>query len=288
MHLVMRVKDGPSDLIGRTGSLVPTMATSGVLIRPFGRIDLLRMFGEFDGLNLISRTHLMITFDSKRPQVDVRDPGSKNGTIPGDCLVGESSQELELAGVITLELCCGQRPVEAPMPSSESMDEWMRYITGSVRAFTESVGWTYQVRRSWHARDKPAGQLVLRDHEWKIVPSLDEIERRGWDRAAWAFQQIPSSDEVIAAEVPEDGLYYVISPSEETKSFALVHSNDRRWPPNELGGVEHWLRTWTIIPFDLVSRGPDDLVQGQWSKGTLEQYIGSICHRFMWNHYSAS
>ena len=263
---------------------MPTLGISGIWVRPFGRADLHGMFGEFVGLEKISRTHLMFTMNPEKAMAEVRDPGSKNGTTPAECVVGGKPREIRLADVITLEVSSGESQIGAGMPSPGSLDEWMDFVTASVRNFTESVGWTYQIRRSWLAREKPVSESDISDYEWKIIPSLDDIEARGGNREVWSFQKIPSSDEVVTSEPFGDGLYYTLRPSLTMMSFFLEHSNDRTSP--DPGDVGQWLTTGTIIPFGMISRGSGDLVNDIWSKGTLEQYLAYLCQRFDWNHYS--
>ncbi len=283
MQLEIRVVSGPDGTIGRTGLLFPTLTTGGVLIRPFGRLDVYSMFGGFEGIERISRTHLLLTFDSEGARVEVRDPGSMNGTLPSKCVVEKDAQTIELAGLITLELTITEKGPGSFLPTSDSKEEWMKYITDSVKSFTDSVGWEYVIRLSWNSRGKLEKDLGIDDFEWKISPSQEEIEKRGWGK-----ERIWFSENVgfVQEEGHEDGLFYVLSMSSVMSSFAVEHSNDRTLPGE--GDVAQWISTMSLIPFGIISKSPKDKLFGQWTKGSLEQYIGHICSKFEWNHYRNS
>ena len=280
MQLEIRVVSGPEEIVGRTGLLFPTLSTGGVLIRPFGRLDIYSMFGDFEGIEAISRTHLLMTFDSEGARVEVRDPGSMNGTFPSKCVVEKGAQKIELAGLITIELAITEKGSGTFLPTSESKEEWMKYITDSVESFSDSVGWEYVIRLSWNSIGKPEKDLTVEDFEWKISPSQEEIRKRGWGKEESWFSQ---NGGFVQEEGHEDGLFYVLSMSSAMASFAVEHSNDRTLPGE--GDVAQWISTMSLIPFEIISKGPKDKLYGQWTKGSLEQYIAHICSKFDWNHY---
>ena len=283
MQLEITVEEGPDYLIGNSAFLFPTMATSGVLIRSFGRMDLLSMFGDFPGIEMVSRTHLLMTFDTNSEQVNVRDPGSKNGSSPLSATINDIPQRVRIADVITISLVVSEFGNENFPPSSNSKEDLIRYINDSVRSFTDSVGWSFQMRKSWNSMGKNEVDLTVDELEWKIIPSDEELRRRGW---AADLDSLSSKGSYQELEGHEDGLFYVLSRSSLVGSFGIEHSNDRTLPSD--GDVAQWVSTMTMIPFSIISSGSGDKLFGQWSKGTLTQYIRYICGKFECNHYRNS
>ena len=101
-------------------------------------MDLLSMFGEFPGIGMISRTHLLMSFDTDSSQVSVSDPGSKNGTYPSSMIVDDVPKKVRLADVITISLVVSELGREDYVPSPDSEEGLISYISESVRSFTDS------------------------------------------------------------------------------------------------------------------------------------------------------
>ena len=156
MQLKVTVEEGPGYLVGNSAFLFPMMATSGVLIRSFGRMDLLSMFGEFPGIEMISRTHLLMSFDTDSSQVSVSDPGSKNGTYPPSMIIDDVPKKLRLADVITISLVVSELGREDYVPSPDSEEDLISYISESfVLSRIQLVA--FQMRKSWNSKSKDEG-----------------------------------------------------------------------------------------------------------------------------------
>lgn len=110
--------------------------------RAIGRMDIFEMFGHFDGLDKISKKHIVICETNYFPTPDgfsVSDLGSTNGTK-----IREVSKErrfsVELAGVITLDIRYqnSANRIQWPgyiIPASKLENEEMWYSSGQLRSF---------------------------------------------------------------------------------------------------------------------------------------------------------
>ena len=110
--------------------------------RDIGRKDIFEMFGQFDGLDKISKKHILICETNYFPTPDgfsVSDLGSTNGTK-----IREVSKErrfsVELAGVITLNISYENSAHKIPwpgyiIPASKLVHEEMWYSGGKLRSF---------------------------------------------------------------------------------------------------------------------------------------------------------
>ncbi len=102
-----KVKEGPSHLVGRGGHIMPDGSPTGkICLEFFGRKDIARLAGHFDGIRRISRSHLLIVFDYDRGIIHISDAGSTNGTEPQTTHLDRigSRKVVKLAKTITIEL----------------------------------------------------------------------------------------------------------------------------------------------------------------------------------------
>ncbi len=81
--LTFEVMEGPSRLVGKVGFVLPSVpCDEGVLVQPFGRDYLGFFLGRFEGLDLVSRAHMVVSFDLDNGDIMITDADSKNGTNP--------------------------------------------------------------------------------------------------------------------------------------------------------------------------------------------------------------
>ena len=104
-----KVKEGPSHLVGMEGHIMPDGSSTGkICVEFFGRKDLAHLASSFDGLEYVSRSHLLIAFDYNRGIITISDAGSTNGTEPQafhfDIRKGGARKVVKLAKTITIEL----------------------------------------------------------------------------------------------------------------------------------------------------------------------------------------
>ena len=102
-----KVKEGPSHLVGMKGHITPDRScTEEICVVLFGRKDLARLASSFDGLEHVSRSHLLITFDYNRGIIIISDAGSTNGTEPQAIHLDRIGirKVVKLAKTITIEL----------------------------------------------------------------------------------------------------------------------------------------------------------------------------------------
>ena len=104
-----KVKEGPSNLVGMKGHIMPDRScTEEICVELFGRKDLARLSGSIEGLEHVSRDHLLIAFDYNRCIITISDAGSTNGTEPQafhfDIRKGGARKVVKLAKTITIEL----------------------------------------------------------------------------------------------------------------------------------------------------------------------------------------
>ena len=104
--LTFEVIEGPSNLVGKFGWFLPSVSLDeGVLVQPFGRDYLGFFLGRFEGLDLVSRAHMVASFDFDNGDVMMTDAGSKNGTKPEGIYLHRigDRQTVRVADTISLE-----------------------------------------------------------------------------------------------------------------------------------------------------------------------------------------
>ena len=102
-----KVKEGPSNLVGMKGHIMPDRScTEEICVELFGRKDLARLSGSIEGLEHVSRAHLLIAFDHNRGIIIISDAGSTNGTEPQAIHLDRigTRKVVKLAESITIEL----------------------------------------------------------------------------------------------------------------------------------------------------------------------------------------
>ena len=114
--LNVEVIDGPKQIIGKTAKLrlqnhaegdPDVMSSEWWISRTIGRMDLFKMFGDFDGLDKISREHIHISetsyFPFDRDGLWASDQRSRNGTTFPDGKEDDMQVSVRLADVITIK-----------------------------------------------------------------------------------------------------------------------------------------------------------------------------------------
>jgi len=301
--VAIEVIDGPQSLQGKIAKvrLEPDLHSRADNeysdFRNLGRIEFMKMFGDFEGLEKISRIHIIVYDHLNKGELNIADQGSTNGTdfpngnqgkeiiavLGGDLKVKISwsienitisQEDFIIAAPRTSET--GYSPQKSlDFASNISIDDITSWI---ARFVATKQGWRYQIRRSWKVREVPVSESTKFDYEWKIYPPLGQIGEWGWSTDIWSFNGPSDRDEIIAPLPNRDGLFYIFRLSEE--GFILEHSNE------EMSGNPFWIaNTTTIIPFG-----------GKWNWGRdegpkedphhLVEYLDYLCSKFKCNHYS--
>ncbi|MEQ1565074.1 MAG: hypothetical protein ABMA64_05505 [Myxococcota bacterium] len=84
-------------------------------------------------------------------------------------------------------------------------DPLFAHVSDEVAAAAAELGWGYQIRRKYAARERPVWESGVVDYEWKLVPSL-----RGNLGSA-------------VSDVFDEGTYYVLSVGPALGVFQLQH-----------------------------------------------------------------
>ena len=129
----IEVVEGPVHLINKTGKLILRDEIDGHDYANhranFGRREFQEMFGQFEGLEKISRNHIVV-FDSSRfmeedvfeNRLEVIDHSTNGTTFP---LGNECAEVLAiLADVVTIKLSW---PLSYEHPNNPSHSQWARY-----------------------------------------------------------------------------------------------------------------------------------------------------------------
>ena len=149
--LKLEVTSGPSAIIGKISLLrlmghlegdPDLLQSEWWAQRAIGRMDIFEMFGHFDGLDKISKKHILICETNYFPTPDgfsVSDLGSTNGTKIREVHKGMRFS-VELAGVITLNISYqnSAKRIQWPgyiIPASKLDNEEMWYSGGQLRSF---------------------------------------------------------------------------------------------------------------------------------------------------------
>ena len=149
--LKLKVTSGPPEIIGKQ-SLLRLMShiegdpeilqSEWWAQRAIGRINIFEMFGQFDGLEKISKKHILICENNYHPSPDgfsVSDLGSTNGTKIREVRKGMKFSA-QLAEVITLDISyeTSANNIQWPgyiIPASDLENEEMWYSDGQLKSF---------------------------------------------------------------------------------------------------------------------------------------------------------
>jgi hypothetical protein len=134
--------------------------------RAIGRMDIFEMFGQFDGLDKISKKHIIICETNYFPSPDgftVSDLGSTNGTsFPNNGKDTGMEVEVQLGGVLTLSISYMKHHAHWPgyiIPASYQGNKEIWYADGQLR----SIG-KYEQFVSCHGRGGGYA-MIADDHE---------------------------------------------------------------------------------------------------------------------------
>jgi len=237
---------GPNHLVGKSASIQLKETNGGRWDRDIGRVEILRMFGEFDDLSRISRSHFSISYNIEDAMI-VRDAGSSNGTKMLDGVYdGPDPINIELSGFLHLRLSFSNQEYSNAVdgivadtrtsasgivvPKQLTDREFSDYITSEVVILCHALGLTYQIGRSrpkgWQfggmgglLHSDPFEDFAnpkIDNTVWKI--SLDDGHVTGWARAAgtWEKRKRELSSEVYDIRDPLtewqfEGDYYLLA-----------------------------------------------------------------------------
>ena len=190
--LAIEVLDGPQSLRGKIAKvrLEPDRHSRVDNIysdsRNLGRIEFMKMFGDFEGLEKISRIHIEILDHLNQGELRIEDQFSSNGT---EFVNGNQGTEVVaiLAGVVKIKaswstdnftimpddfIVAAPRLSETGYSPPQVMDDesLMNLITSEIKRVCQKTGMSWQLRRGWNVREKPVEQSTLSDYQWKIIP----------------------------------------------------------------------------------------------------------------------
>ena len=191
--LSIEVLDGPQTLQGKVAKVrldedPLSSFIAGIWRRKLGRLEFMQMYGDFTGLEKISRNHLSISHQGDRPgEFRLSDCGSTNGTeFPN----GDTGKEViaVLGGVLKIKLTQSLENftitpdsfiVPAPRVSESGYsppqvlddESLMNLISSEIKKVCQKTGMSWQLRRGWNVREKPVEQSTLSDYQWKIIPT---------------------------------------------------------------------------------------------------------------------
>lgn len=190
--VAIEVIDGPQSLQGKIAKvrLEPDLHSRADNnysdFRNLGRMEFMKMFGDFEGLEKLSRTHIQIRDHLNQGELRIEDQFSTNGTeFPN----GNQGKEVIaiLAGVLKTKLTWSIENftitpedfiVAAPRMSESGYsppqvlddDSLMDLITSAIKKVCQETGMSWQLRRNWSVREKPVDQSTISDYQWKIIP----------------------------------------------------------------------------------------------------------------------
>jgi hypothetical protein len=144
----------------------------------------------------------------------------------------------------------------------QTLQEWMAYTDGEVRAVCEQRGWGHQVRRRWAAREKPVAESTIEDYEWKLFPG-----------SPGPHQPMADSGDC------DEGVYYVLGFS--TVDHCWLFQHDTHHAGNF--GRHRSMSTFTRIQVDGVLGMTSQLVD---ERNQLRDYLVDLVDRFGPNTFS--
>lgn len=190
--VAIEVIDGPQSLQGKVAKvrLDPDRHSRADNeysdFRNLGRIEFMRMFGDFEGLEKISRIHIIVSDHLNQGELNIEDQGSTNGT---DFPNGNQGKEIiaVLGGVLKVKITwslesiaisqedfiiAAPRTSETGYSPPQVMDDesLMNLISSEIKKVCQKTGMSWQLRRGWNVREKPVEQSTLSDYQWKIIP----------------------------------------------------------------------------------------------------------------------
>ena len=174
--LSIEVLDGPQTLQGKVAKVrldanLRESFIHGLWERNLGRLEFMQMYGDFTGLEKISRNHLSISHQGDRPgEFTLDDCGSTNGTeFPN----GDAGKEViaVLGGVLKIKVTQSLENftitpdsfiVPAPRVSESGYsppqvlddESLMDLITSEIKKVCQKTGMSWQLRRGWNVREK--------------------------------------------------------------------------------------------------------------------------------------
>lgn len=188
--LSIEVLDGPQSLQGKVAKVKLDFGgdsyVPGIWVRELGRVEFMQMYGDFAGLEKISRNHLSIQHNEVLGEFRLIDCNSTNGTefpngndgkeviaVLGGVLEIKVTQSLENF-TITPEsfIVPAPRMSESGYSPPQVMDDesLMNLISSEIKKACQKTGMSWQLRRGWDIREKPVDQSTLSDYQWKIIP----------------------------------------------------------------------------------------------------------------------
>ena len=188
--LSIEVLDGPQSLQGKVAkveldsggdSYIP-----GIWVRELGIVEFMQMYGDFAGLEKISRNHLSIQYNEQLGEFRLFDCNSTNGTefpnehtgkevivVLGGVLKIKLTQSLENFTITPDSFILpAQRVSESGYSPPQVLDDesLMNLISSEIKKVCQKTGMSWQLRRGWNVREKPVDQSTLSDYQWKIIP----------------------------------------------------------------------------------------------------------------------
>lgn len=319
--VAIEVIDGPQSLQGKVAKvrLDPDRHSRADNeysdFRNLGRIEFMRMFGDFEGLEKISRIHIIVSDHLNQGELNIEDRGSTNGT---DFPNGNQGKEIiaVLGGVLKVKITWSLESIAisqedfiiaAPRTSETGYSPQRSLDFASKISIDEMTDWVARFVAYKNAQFSMAE--VGFDNPFDDESGLKDTKKDTKDepgewryqiRRSWKVRDVPVSestkfdyewkifpnnmdapsdvDEVLTPLPDGDGVFYIFRLSED--GFILEHSNA------VMSGNPYWLaNTTTIIPFG-----------GKWNWGRdegpeedphhLVEYLNYLCSKFGPNHYS--
>ena len=301
---------GPSHLVGKSASIQLKETNSSRWDRDIGRVEILRMFGEFDDLRRISRSHFSISYNIEDATI-VRDAGSSNGTKMLDGVYdGPGPINIELSGFLHLRLSFSNQEYSnavdgivadtrtsasgVVVPKQLTDREFFDYITSEVVILCDALGLTYQIGRSRPKGWQFGGMGGLLNSDpfedfanpkidntvWKI--GLDDGHVTGWARAAGTWEKrkpkletkwIPKRDRLT--EWQFEGDYYLLAFRDG--HLVLQHSGYFAGNFDDIFFTSHYTMFGIGTPRIQNSR---ELIFGMGEEITLESWLHRQIMRF--------
>jgi hypothetical protein len=143
----------------------------------------------------------------------------------------------------------------------KTIEEWMEFLDGGMKAVCDRNGWGRQVRRKWSVREKPVSDSPIDDYEWKLIPGSKGL------------------GPAIDGPDCDEGRYYVFGVDTAREVFRVQHDTFH------VGGssVARCLSTFTEFSFDAVRYA---LVKTESGPVDLSSFVLAIVDRREPNSFS--
>lgn len=190
--VAIEVIGGPQSLLGKVARIRLQKDNHSAIdleqndFRTLGRIEFMKMFGDFEGLEKLSRIHIEILDYHNQGKLRIEDQSSTNGTeFPN----GNQGMQVVaiLAGVVKIKaswsddnftimpeefIIAAPRLSETGYSPPQVMDDesLMNLISSEIKKVCQKTGMSWQLRRGWNVREKPVEQSTLSEYQWKIIP----------------------------------------------------------------------------------------------------------------------